>query len=51
MDIGIEKIKNWGSLEYLISVEEVRLLIIREITGFIQKSSKASRLPKTLKRA
>ena len=27
MDIGIEKIKNWGSLEYLISVEEVRLLI------------------------
>ena len=22
MDIGIEKIKNWGSLEYLISVED-----------------------------
>ena len=44
MDIGIEKIKNWGSLEYLISVEEVRLLI-KEMTSFTRNHLRQADYP------
>jgi hypothetical protein len=45
MDTSIEKIKNWGSLEYSISVEEVRLFM-REMTSFTRNHLRQAGYPK-----